>query len=105
MSMTIHSSVKARILEAQNEASKGVNTPTEMLKGLDKQFERKEDGGLYLAEWIRVPVYGNLRTLIMSEAYDTRTPETLGITSIARDSRVEMGDYHYGLHNEIAKNQ
>nr|GFC37134.1 putative reverse transcriptase domain-containing protein [Tanacetum cinerariifolium] len=49
MSITIHSSIKARILEAHSEASKGVNTPKEMLKGLDKQFERKEDGGLYLA--------------------------------------------------------
>ncbi|GJU79912.1 putative reverse transcriptase domain-containing protein [Tanacetum coccineum] len=35
-SMKIHSSIKARILEAQSEASKGVNTPAEMLKGLDK---------------------------------------------------------------------
>nr|GFA70596.1 hypothetical protein [Tanacetum cinerariifolium] len=35
---------KARILEAQSEASKVVNTLTEMLKGLDKQLERKEDG-------------------------------------------------------------
>nr|GEW79971.1 reverse transcriptase domain-containing protein [Tanacetum cinerariifolium] len=43
MSMTIHSSIKARILEAQSEASKDVNTLTEMLKGLDKQLERKED--------------------------------------------------------------
>ncbi|GKA19805.1 putative reverse transcriptase domain-containing protein [Tanacetum coccineum] len=60
---------KARILEAQTEASKGVNTLGEMLKGLDKQFERKEDGGLYLAERIWVPVYGNLRILIMSEAH------------------------------------
>ncbi|GJY54795.1 hypothetical protein Tco_0446459, partial [Tanacetum coccineum] len=45
MSMTIHSSIKARILEAQSKASKGVNTPAETLKGLDKQLERKEDGG------------------------------------------------------------
>ncbi|GKB59264.1 putative reverse transcriptase domain-containing protein [Tanacetum coccineum] len=52
MSMIIHFSIKARILEAQSEASKGTNTPAEMLKGLDKQFERKEDGGLYLAERI-----------------------------------------------------
>ncbi|GJS91831.1 hypothetical protein Tco_0774467, partial [Tanacetum coccineum] len=52
MSMKIHSSIKARILEAQSEASKGDNTPAEMLKGLDKQFKRKEDGGLYLAERI-----------------------------------------------------
>ncbi|GKE05851.1 putative reverse transcriptase domain-containing protein, partial [Tanacetum coccineum] len=72
MSMKIHSSIKAKILEAQSEASKDVNTLAEMLKGLDKQFERKEDGGLYLAERIWVPVYGNLRTLIMNEAHATR---------------------------------
>ncbi|GKA87524.1 putative reverse transcriptase domain-containing protein [Tanacetum coccineum] len=72
MSMTIHSSIKARILEAQSEAFKNVNAPAEMLKGLDKQLERKEDGGLYLAERIWVPVYGNLRTLIMNEAHATR---------------------------------
>ncbi|GJT62927.1 hypothetical protein Tco_1006460 [Tanacetum coccineum] len=50
MRMTIHSSIKARILEAQSKASKDVNAPIEMLKGLDKQLERKEDGELYLAE-------------------------------------------------------
>ncbi|GKF84825.1 putative reverse transcriptase domain-containing protein, partial [Tanacetum coccineum] len=72
MSMTIHSSIKARILEAQSEASKNVNTLAKMLKGLDKQLERKENGGLYLAERIWVPVYGNLRTLIMNEAHATR---------------------------------
>ncbi|GJT02038.1 putative reverse transcriptase domain-containing protein [Tanacetum coccineum] len=64
--------IQARILEAQSEASEGVNTLAEMLKGLDKQFERKEDGGLYLVERIWVPVYGNLRTLIMNEAHATR---------------------------------
>ncbi|GJU86444.1 putative reverse transcriptase domain-containing protein [Tanacetum coccineum] len=63
---------KARILEAQSEASKGVNTPAKMLKGLDRQFERKEDGGLYLTERIWVPVYCNLRTLIMNEAHAIR---------------------------------
>ncbi|GKE98235.1 putative reverse transcriptase domain-containing protein [Tanacetum coccineum] len=72
MSMTIHSNIKARILEAQRESSKGVNTLAEMLKGLDKQFKRKEDGGLYLAGRIWVPVYGNLRTLIINEAHATR---------------------------------
>nr|GEW11555.1 putative reverse transcriptase domain-containing protein [Tanacetum cinerariifolium] len=54
MSIAIHSSIKARILEAQSEASKGVNTLVEMLKGLEKQFERKEDDGLHLAEQIWV---------------------------------------------------
>nr|GEX58504.1 retrotransposon protein, putative, Ty3-gypsy subclass [Tanacetum cinerariifolium] len=72
MSMTIHYTIKAKIQEAQSEASKNTNTLTEMLKGLDKQLEIKEDGGLYLAEQIWVPVYGNLRTLIMNEAHATR---------------------------------
>ncbi|GKA74241.1 zinc knuckle CX2CX4HX4C containing protein [Tanacetum coccineum] len=71
LSMTIHSSIKARILEAQNESSKDVNTPAEMLRGLDKQFERKEDGELYFVERIWVPAYGNLRTLIIDEAHTT----------------------------------
>ncbi|GKG10898.1 hypothetical protein Tco_0342298 [Tanacetum coccineum] len=72
MSMKIHSSIKARILEAQSEASKCVNTPAEMLRGLDKQFERKEDNGVYFVERIQVPAYGNLRTSIMNEAYTTK---------------------------------
>ncbi|GJY37500.1 putative reverse transcriptase domain-containing protein [Tanacetum coccineum] len=57
---------------AQSEASKDVNALAEMLKGLDEQFERKEDGGLYVAERIRVLVYGNLRTLIMNEAHTSK---------------------------------
>nr|GEW46677.1 RNA-directed DNA polymerase [Tanacetum cinerariifolium] len=72
ISMKIHSSIKAKILEAQTEASKNTSTLTEMLKGLDKQLKRKEDGELYLAERIWVPVYGSLRTLIMNEAHATR---------------------------------
>ncbi|GJS54538.1 hypothetical protein Tco_0627900 [Tanacetum coccineum] len=43
---------QARIQEAQSKASRGTYTPAKMLKGLDKQFERKEDGILYLAERI-----------------------------------------------------
>ncbi|GKB62362.1 putative reverse transcriptase domain-containing protein [Tanacetum coccineum] len=52
LSTKIHSSIKAKILEAQSEASKDVNTPVEMLRELDKQFKRKEDGGLYFVERI-----------------------------------------------------
>ncbi|GJX02252.1 putative reverse transcriptase domain-containing protein [Tanacetum coccineum] len=72
ISMTIHSSIKARILEAQSEASKDVNTPAEMLRGLDKQFERKEDGKLYFVKRTWVPAFGNLRILIMDEAHATK---------------------------------
>ncbi|GKB39698.1 putative reverse transcriptase domain-containing protein [Tanacetum coccineum] len=69
ISMTIHSSLKAKILVAQSEASKAANSSAKMMKGLDKQFKRKEDGRLYVAKRIWVPVYGNLRTLIMNEAH------------------------------------
>nr|GFB43943.1 putative reverse transcriptase domain-containing protein [Tanacetum cinerariifolium] len=39
--MTIHSGIKARILVAQSKASKSVNAPAKMLKGLDEQLEKK----------------------------------------------------------------
>nr|GEW64372.1 putative reverse transcriptase domain-containing protein [Tanacetum cinerariifolium] len=45
VSMTIHSNIKAMILEAQIEASKDFNTPIEMLRGLDKQFVRRDACG------------------------------------------------------------
>ncbi|GKD03868.1 putative reverse transcriptase domain-containing protein [Tanacetum coccineum] len=63
---------QAKILEAQSEAFKDVNILAEMLRGLDKYFERKEDVGLYFVKRIWVPAYGNLRTLIMNEAHTTK---------------------------------
>nr|GFD04535.1 putative reverse transcriptase domain-containing protein [Tanacetum cinerariifolium] len=78
---------KAKILEAQSKAFKNASTLAEMLKGLDNQLERKEDGGLYLAERIWVPVYGNLRTLIMNEAHATRYPIHPGADKMYYDLR------------------
>ncbi|GJS96422.1 putative reverse transcriptase domain-containing protein [Tanacetum coccineum] len=62
----------ARILEAQSEASKVINTLAKRLRGFEKQLEGKEDNILYFVERIRVPAYGNLRTLKMNEAHATR---------------------------------
>ncbi|GKD71803.1 putative reverse transcriptase domain-containing protein, partial [Tanacetum coccineum] len=47
MNMTIQSGMKSKILAAQNEASEVVNTPTEMLRGLDEQMEHKHDEAMY----------------------------------------------------------
>nr|GEZ30465.1 putative reverse transcriptase domain-containing protein [Tanacetum cinerariifolium] len=99
MSMTILSSIKAKILEAQSEAFKNANTPTKMMKGLDNQLERKKDGGLYLAERIWVPVYGNLRTLIMNEAHATRYSIHPGADKIYYDLR---GLYWWPMKKDIA---
>ncbi|GKB21597.1 putative reverse transcriptase domain-containing protein [Tanacetum coccineum] len=40
MSMTIHSSLKTKNLEAQREASKDLKTPDEWIRGLETHFER-----------------------------------------------------------------
>ncbi|GKD53778.1 putative reverse transcriptase domain-containing protein [Tanacetum coccineum] len=50
MSMTIRSSIMEKILAAQGEASKVENATTEMLRGLDQQMDKKEDGGLYFID-------------------------------------------------------
>nr|GEY89298.1 retrotransposon protein, putative, Ty3-gypsy subclass [Tanacetum cinerariifolium] len=72
----------------------------EMLKGLEKQLERKEDGGLYLAERIWVPVYDNLRTLIMNEAHAMRYSVHLGADKMYYDLR---GLYWWpGMKKDIA---
>ncbi|GKE97272.1 hypothetical protein Tco_1582127, partial [Tanacetum coccineum] len=44
MPMTIQSSVKNKILVAQSETSLAENASVEMLRDLDQQMEKKEDG-------------------------------------------------------------
>ncbi|GKD65379.1 putative reverse transcriptase domain-containing protein [Tanacetum coccineum] len=65
MNMTIQSSIKDKILAAQNEASEVVNAIAEMLRGLDDQMKRRSDGALYCLDQIWVPLTGEVRTLIM----------------------------------------
>ncbi|GJY92322.1 hypothetical protein Tco_0508104 [Tanacetum coccineum] len=52
MSLTIQSGIKEKLLAAQNEATKEENAPTEMLRGLDQQMEKKGGGGLYFMDRI-----------------------------------------------------
>ncbi|GKG09917.1 hypothetical protein Tco_0338663, partial [Tanacetum coccineum] len=42
MSITIHSGLKTKILEAQSEASKDLKAPTEWLRGLERHFEQRD---------------------------------------------------------------
>ncbi|GKA03367.1 putative reverse transcriptase domain-containing protein [Tanacetum coccineum] len=80
--------IKGKILEAQNEASKDLNEPEEMLRGLDKQMERKGDNGLYFVDRIWFPLTGNVRTLIMDEAHATKYSVHLGV-AIREDYKME----------------
>ncbi|GKF31222.1 putative reverse transcriptase domain-containing protein, partial [Tanacetum coccineum] len=66
------SSIKDKILAAQNEAYEAVNAPAEMMRGLDDQMKRKSDKALYYLDQIWVPLTGEVRTLIMNEAHKSR---------------------------------
>ncbi|GKA35506.1 putative reverse transcriptase domain-containing protein [Tanacetum coccineum] len=72
MSMTIQSGLKAKILEAQGEASKDLKAPTEWLRGLETHFKRRDDGGSYFFDRIWISSVGGVRKLIMDEAHTTR---------------------------------
>ncbi|GJZ94355.1 putative reverse transcriptase domain-containing protein [Tanacetum coccineum] len=72
MAMTIQSGVKEMILAAQSEAFKQENVLAERLHGLDQQMERKEDGSLYFIDRIWVPLVGDVRMIILNEAYKSK---------------------------------
>ncbi|GJS47545.1 putative reverse transcriptase domain-containing protein [Tanacetum coccineum] len=55
------SSIKDKILAAQNEASEAVNAPAKMLRGLDDQMEHRSDGTLYYLDRIWVPLMGDIK--------------------------------------------
>ncbi|GJU71657.1 putative reverse transcriptase domain-containing protein [Tanacetum coccineum] len=55
------SSIKDKILAAQNEVSGAVNAPLEMLRGLDNQMEHRSDEALYYLDRIWVPLTGDIK--------------------------------------------
>ncbi|GJX39614.1 putative reverse transcriptase domain-containing protein [Tanacetum coccineum] len=72
MSITIHSRLKTKILEAQKEASKDLKAPAEWLRGLETHFEQGDDGEIYSFDRIWIPSIDDVRKLIMDEAQTSR---------------------------------
>ncbi|GJX97067.1 hypothetical protein Tco_0352865 [Tanacetum coccineum] len=66
---TILSSIKDKILATQKEAS---NESAGLQKGLDELIEHRSDRALYYLDQIRVPLKGDMRTMIMDEAYKSK---------------------------------
>ncbi|GKE61994.1 putative reverse transcriptase domain-containing protein [Tanacetum coccineum] len=87
MSITIHSRLKTKILEAQAEASKDLKSPAEWLRGLEKHFERRDDGGIYFFDRIWIPSVGGVRKLIMDEAHASRYSIHPGVDKMYHDLR------------------
>ncbi|GKE33374.1 putative reverse transcriptase domain-containing protein, partial [Tanacetum coccineum] len=69
MNMTLQSSIKDRILAAQKEY---VDESAGLQKGLDEMIEQRSDGTLYYLDRIWVPLKGDVRTLIMDEAHNSK---------------------------------
>ncbi|GJW89564.1 putative reverse transcriptase domain-containing protein [Tanacetum coccineum] len=100
MSMTIQSGLKAKILEAQGEASKDLKAPSEWLRGLESHFERRDDGGIYFFDRIWIPLVGGIRRLIMDEAHTSRYSVHPGADKMYYDLR-DFRDFRNGNGNKI----
>ncbi|GJZ45461.1 putative reverse transcriptase domain-containing protein [Tanacetum coccineum] len=69
MNMTLQSSIKDKILATQNEAS---DESAGLQRGLDELIEHRSDRVLYYLNRIWVPLKGDVRTLIMDEAHNSK---------------------------------
>nr|GEY64497.1 putative reverse transcriptase domain-containing protein [Tanacetum cinerariifolium] len=67
--MTIHPKLPSQILEAQTEAIKEENIKAETLRGMNKAFEVRPDGTRCIKNQNWLPLFGNLRDLIMHESH------------------------------------
>ncbi|GJW55409.1 putative reverse transcriptase domain-containing protein [Tanacetum coccineum] len=67
--MTLHPKLPSQILQAQNKALKEENLKAENLRGMDKAFEVRPNGSLVNQKRCWLPLFGNLRDLIMHESH------------------------------------
>ncbi|GKA60678.1 putative reverse transcriptase domain-containing protein, partial [Tanacetum coccineum] len=84
MNMTLQSSIKDRILATQKEAS---DEFARLQRGLDEMIERRNNGALYYLDRIWVPLKGDMRTLIMDEAHNSKYSVHLGADKMYYDLR------------------
>nr|GEY10001.1 putative reverse transcriptase domain-containing protein [Tanacetum cinerariifolium] len=70
--INIHPKLPSQILDAQNEALKEENVKAENLRGMEKSFEICPDGTCCIKNRSWLPLFGNLRDLIMHESYKSK---------------------------------
>ncbi|GJR08167.1 putative reverse transcriptase domain-containing protein [Tanacetum coccineum] len=70
--MTIHPKLPSQILKAQTKALKEENIKAENLRGMDKSFEIRPDGTRCIKNRSWLPLFGNLRDLIMHESHKSK---------------------------------
>ncbi|GJZ70242.1 putative reverse transcriptase domain-containing protein, partial [Tanacetum coccineum] len=70
--MTIHPKLPLQILKAQTEALKKENIKAENFRGMDKAFKIHPDGTRCIKNQSWLPLFGNLRDLIMHESHKSK---------------------------------
>ncbi|GKC16855.1 reverse transcriptase domain-containing protein [Tanacetum coccineum] len=70
--MTLHPKLPTHTLEDQTEAIKEENIEAENLQGMDKAFEVRPDGTRCIKNQSWLPLFGNLRDLIMHESHKSK---------------------------------
>ncbi|GJV71884.1 putative reverse transcriptase domain-containing protein [Tanacetum coccineum] len=70
--MTIHLKFPSQTLQAQNEALKEENLKAENLRGMNKAFEIRPDRTRCIKNRSWLPLFGNLRDLIMHESHKSK---------------------------------
>ncbi|GKA09605.1 putative reverse transcriptase domain-containing protein [Tanacetum coccineum] len=70
--ITLHLKLPSQILEAQTKAIKEENIKAENLRGIDKAFEVRPNGTCCIKNLSWLPLFGNLRDLIMHESYKSK---------------------------------
>ncbi|GJX95388.1 putative reverse transcriptase domain-containing protein [Tanacetum coccineum] len=84
MNMTLQSSIKDRILAAQKEAC---DESVGLQKRLDEMIEQRSDRTLYYLDRIWVSLKGDVRTLIMDDAHNSKYSVHPGADNMYYDLR------------------
>ncbi|GJU93809.1 putative reverse transcriptase domain-containing protein [Tanacetum coccineum] len=97
LNIILQSSIKDRILAAQKEA---VDESAGLQKGLDEMIELRSNGALYYLDRIWVPLKGDVRTLIIDEAYKSKYSVHPGADKMYYDFRDRY--WWSGMKNDVA---
>ncbi|KAD7116546.1 hypothetical protein E3N88_03814 [Mikania micrantha] len=99
--MIVQTGLTSQIRETQKQALLHVNYNAEFLRGMDKQFETKQDGVFYFVDRMWIPVFGGLRQLILDEAHKSKYSIHPGADKMYRD----LKEFYWwpGMKKDIAE--
>ncbi|GJZ83370.1 hypothetical protein Tco_0648543 [Tanacetum coccineum] len=100
LGMLVQTSLKSRILDAQQEAMKEENLENEALSGADHELETWSDRVRYLNKRAWIPKVNNLRKVVMDEAHRSRYSIYPGADKMYKDVK----EYYWwrGMKKDIA---